>query len=120
MLIRMNQKGEGRMGCVVGLLLFAVAGFIAYKLIPAKIQAAEMRELVQDESRSASGRSQDTIKKSILARAAELKVPLEPEDVVITRRGDFIKVEVEYDVDIVFPGYVYKKHYQFNAENPVF
>lgn len=120
MLIRMNQKGEGRLGCVVGILILALACFLAYKLIPAKIQAAEMRDVVQDESRSASGRNTASVKKAILARAEELKVPLDAEDCVVTRRGDYIRVEIEYTVNIEFPGYVYPKTYKFTAENPVF
>lgn len=120
MLSRMNQKGEGRMGCVVGILILALASFLAYKLIPVKIQAAEMRDIVQDESRSASGRSMDSVRKAVIARAEELKVPLDPENVVVTRRADYIRVEVEYDVQIPLPGYVYTKHYKFSAENPVF
>ncbi|MGK2857120.1 MAG: hypothetical protein ACSLFQ_07930 [Thermoanaerobaculia bacterium] len=120
MLIRMNQKGEGRMGCIFGLLILAVACFVAYKLIPPKIQAAEMRDVIQDEARSASGRGSDSVKKSILARAEELKVPLDPENCIVERRADFIRVEVEYTVDIPFPGYLYKKTYKFSTENPVF
>jgi hypothetical protein len=120
MLIRMNQKGEGRLGCVVGLLLLVVALFVAYKLIPVKMQATSMREAVQNASRSASGKGMDTVKKEVLARAKELNVPLSEKDVVITRRADFIRVEVQYDVMIDFPGYKWKKHYSFDAENPVF
>ncbi len=120
MLSRMNQKGEGRLGCVFGLLLLAAAIFIAYKLLPAKLQATEMRDIIQDESRSASGRSMAQVKKGILLRAESLKVPLNEEDVVVSRRGEYIRVDVEYTVDIVFPGYVFKKHYKFSAENPVF
>jgi hypothetical protein len=108
------------LGCVFGLLLLAAACFIAYKLIPAKLQATEMRDIIQDESRSASGRSTSEVKKAILFRAEGLKVPLDEEDVVVTRRADYIRVDVEYTVDIVFPGYVHKKHYKFSAENPVF
>lgn len=120
MLIRMNQKGEGRLGCVVGLLVVVVALFVAYKLIPVKMQATSMREAVQNASRSASGKGNDTIRKEVYARAKELKVPLKEGDVVVTRRADFVRVEVEYDVAIEFPGYTMNKHYSFNAENPVF
>jgi uncharacterized protein YxjI len=120
MLSRMNQKGEGRLGCVVGLLLLAGALFFAYKMIPVKIQASEMRDAVQDASRSASGKSQATIRKELFARSQELEVPIEEGDIIITRRADFIRIEVEYDVDVEFPGYVWKKHYSFSAENPVF
>lgn len=120
MLIRMNQKGEGRLGCVVGLLLLVAALFIAYKLLPSKLQATEMRDAVQDASRSASGKGNDVIRKQLFHRAQELKVPVKETDIVITRRADFIRIDVEYDVQIQFPGYVYTKHYSFNAENPVF
>lgn len=120
MLIRMNQKGEGRLGCVMGVLLLCLALFVAYKLIPAKIQAAEMRDVVQDASRSASGKSMATIKKEIFTRAKELKVPLNESDIVITRRNEFIRVEVKYEVQIQFPGFVWNKEYDFEAENPVF
>lgn len=120
MLNRMNQKGEGRLGCVIGLLLLVVVLFIAYKMIPAKMQATDMREAVQNASRSASGKSMDTVKREVLERAKELNVPLTEKDVVVTRRADYIRVEVRYDVAIEFPGYVWNKHYEFDAENPVF
>lgn len=120
MLIRMNQKGEGRLGCVVGLLLLCAALFVAYKLIPVKIQAAEMRDAVQDASRAASGKSNELIRKGLFLRAQELKVPIKESDIVISRRADFIKIEVAYDVQVQFPGYTMNKHYEFEAENPVF
>lgn len=120
MLNRSNQKGEGRLGCVFGLLFLVVAIFIAYKMIPVKIQAAEMREAVQNASRSASGKSQANVRKEVYLRAQELKIPIEESDVVVERRADYIRVTVDYDRDIQFPGYIWKKHYSFTAENPVF
>jgi hypothetical protein len=120
MLIRMNQKGEGRLGCVVGLLILVAALFVAYKLIPVKMQATDMREAVQNASRSASGKGNDTIRKEVMTRAKELGIALSDKDVVVTRRADFVRVEVKYDVTVDFPGYKWNKHYEFDAENPVF
>ena len=120
MLNRMNQKGEGRLGCVVGLLLLCAALFVAYKLIPVKLQATEMRDAVQDTSRSASGKSNEEVRKLLFHRAQELKVPIQEKDIVISRRADFIKIEVAYDVQVEFPGYTMNKRFEFEAENPVF
>jgi hypothetical protein len=117
---RVNQRGEGRLGCVFGVLFLALACFLAYKLIPVKIQANEMRDVIQDESRAASGRSTAEVKKAIFTRAQELKVPLDESNLVVTRRADYIRVECEYSVEIQFPGYTHHKTYKFDAENPVF
>jgi hypothetical protein len=46
-----GQRGEGQFGCVVGLALLAVGLFFAYKLIPVKIKAAELRQEVVDQAK---------------------------------------------------------------------
>ena len=38
-----SQRGEGQLGCVVGLVLLLVGVFVAYKMVPIKVKAAELR-----------------------------------------------------------------------------
>ena len=120
MLIRMNQRGESRFGCLLGLAMLAAALFVAYKLIPVKIKAAEMRDYVTDEARSAGGRGIGEIRKQILQKAQDLQLPVQDSDLVIDRRSDYIKIDLEYTVAVQFPGYVYHWHFAPHAENPVF
>ena len=53
MLSNRRERGEGQFGCLIGLVLLLVACVLAYKLIPVKVKAADMRETVVDEAKSA-------------------------------------------------------------------
>jgi hypothetical protein len=58
--------------------------------------------------------------KSILAKAESLKLPITEENVVIDRVQNTIKVDVDYTIPVVFPGYTYQWHQHHHAENPIF
>jgi hypothetical protein len=116
-----RQSGEGQMGCIVGLILFLAAVFVAYKIIPAKVRAAELRETVVDEAKSAGSHSDDRMRKAILAKAKEEDLPVTEKNIEISRAHDEINVEVSYDIPIVFPGgYTYMQHQDHHAQNPIF
>lgn len=120
MLIRLNQRGEGKLGCVIGLLILVAAVFIAYKMIPVKVRATEFRDAVFDNARSAGQNSQEAIRNALVHKAAQLRLPVKPDQVKIERRADFITIEVEYTVPVEFPGFVYQWKFKHKAENPVF
>jgi len=42
---RRSEAGEGKFGCLVGLILLAIAGMVTYKMIPVKVKAAELRQV---------------------------------------------------------------------------
>lgn len=114
------QRGEGQGGCVVGLILLLIGIFIAYKLIPVKIKAAEMRQTVVDEAKMAGSRYDGVIMRRILQKAEELRLPLTEKDVKINRANNQIRIEVSYVVPVEFPGYTYKWSFNHTAENPIF
>jgi hypothetical protein len=98
-----------------------IAGLIAYKMIPVKVKAADMRDTVTDEAKSAGTNRDDTkILKRILAKAQELNLPLAEEDVKIQRASGMIRIEVSYTVPVEFPGYTYHWAFHHKAENPLF
>ena len=115
-----RQRGEGQFGCLVGLVLLVLAGLIAYRLIPVKVKAAEMRDTVIDEAKSAGQHNDKEIKESILYKAKQLELPIGEEDVNVRRNNNYITVKVDYTVPVQFPGYVFNWHFEHNAENPIF
>ena len=115
-----GQRGEGQFGCVVGLLLLLAGIFVAWKMIPIKVKAAELRQEVVDESKSAGMHGDERILKEIMSKAQQLELPLTPEGVVINRRASAITVDVNYIVPVEFPGFVYKWPFHHHAENPIF
>jgi hypothetical protein len=115
-----SQRGEGRFGCLVGLVLLAIAGLVAYRMIPIKVKTADLRDTVVDESKSAGQHKDKTILGNILHKAEQLELPITAEDVEIKRTNANIRIEVEYTVPVEFPGYTYQWHFRHVAENPIF
>ena len=120
MMIRMNQRGEGKLGCIIGLLILVAAVFVAYKMIPVRVRATEFRDAVHDNARSAGRMSQAAIKKAIATKAFQLKIPVTENDINLQRTSDSISIKVDYVVPVEFPGYTYNWQFSVNAEYPVF
>jgi len=117
---RRNERGEGQLGCIVGLILLAGTLFVAYKIIPVKVAAADLRREVIDEARSAGRHSDARIRSSIMLKAEELQIPLNEDDLKINRRNNSIRIDAEYTQPIDLLGYIYESKYHLSAENPIF
>ena len=115
-----REKGEGQLGCIVGLIVLALGVFIAWKMIPVKVKAAEVRQVVVDEAKSAGTHNDKIIMGNILAKAREDNMPITEDNVKIRRGNNEITVEVNYVVPIEFPGYTYQWHINNTATNPIF
>jgi hypothetical protein len=127
---RRREAGEGQLGCMVGVIFFLLAVFLAFKLIPVKVKAADLRQTVIDESKSAGTHTDEVIRKAILTKAESLGLPVTDENIEIARGAvagsasslgsNNITVDVDYIVPVQFPGKVYKWHFHHHAENPIF
>lgn len=115
-----RERGEGQMGCLVGLVFLLIAGLIAYKMIPIKVKAADLRETIVDESKSAGQHKDPQIRKQILTKAEQLNLPVSDKDILITRTSGNIRMKVTYTVPVEFPGYTYQWHFKVETDNPVF
>jgi len=114
------ERGEGRFGCLVGLVLLLCAGLIAYRLIPIKVKSADLRDTVVDESKSAGRHNDRVIMANILNKAEQLELPVTKDDVKIRRANNYIRIEVKYTVPVEFPGYTYNWSFRHYYENPIF
>lgn len=119
---RRNQReaGEGQGGCLFGLVLLALALFIAWKMIPIKVRNAELRGTIVDEAKAAGTHDDKRIMAAILAKAEEEKLPVTEDDVHISRGSTDITVDVEYTVPVEFPGKTFNWHIKHHAQNPIF
>jgi hypothetical protein len=115
-----RERGESQFGCLIGLILLGLAIFVAWKMIPVKVRAAELRQTVVDEAKSAGTHNDDRIKAAILAKAREDNLPVTEQDITIVRANSEITVRVTYTIPVVFPGYTYNWHLEHEAKNPIF
>lgn len=120
MLRRSGERGEGKVGCVISLILFIAAVFVAFKMIPVKVRAADMRQTIVDEAKAAGNRGDVRIRRAIMTKAQELELPLSDKGLVINRGHSKIKITADYTVPIEFPGYTYQWKFHHEYENPIF
>ena len=120
MRVSRRERGEGQFGCVVGLIFLALAVFIAFKMIPVKVKAAEVRQVMTDEAKSAGTRNDGQIKEAILAKAREDNLPITEDNIKVQRGNNEITVDLDYVIPIEFPGYTYQWHIHQVAQNPIF
>lgn len=120
MLRKRGERGEGQFGCLMGLALIALVGLIAYRLIPVKVKAAELRDTIVDEAKSAGVHNDKRIVDTILDKAEQLELPVSKKDIKLERKREMIFIEVSYTVPVEFPGYTYQWKFHQKTENPVF
>lgn len=117
---RRGQRGEGQFGCLVGLIVLLVAAVLAYKMIPVKVKAADLRDTIVDEAKSAGQHDEKVIMRNILQKAKELNFPVTEENIKINRKSTYIIIDVNYVVPVDLPGYTYNWSFHHHAENPIF
>ncbi len=115
-----RERGEGQLGCLVGLIVLAIGVFIAWKMIPVKVKAADLRQEVVDDAKSAGMMNDDKIRASILNKARENNLPVTEDNLKISREHSAISITVDYIVPVEFPGYTYQWHIHHEAQNPIF
>lgn len=115
-----RERGESQFGCLIGLIFLGLAIFVAWKMIPLKVKAAELRQTVVDEAKSAGTHNDERIKAAILAKAREDNLPVTEQDISISRGNGEINVKVTYTIPVVFPGFTYNWHLEHEAQNPIF
>ncbi|HVS01747.1 MAG TPA: hypothetical protein VMT16_03180 [Thermoanaerobaculia bacterium] len=115
-----RQSGEGKLGCIFWLLLLAAASLVAYKMIPVKVQSAQLHDFMVEQARFSYSRGAGQIKKSILQRARELDLPLTDKQLRVRKDRGHIRMEAQYTVPIEFPGYTYEWEFQHQVDRPIF
>ena len=114
-----RERGESQFGCLIGLILLGLAIFVAWKMIPVKVKAAELRQTVVNEAHSAGTHNDDRIRGAILAKAREDNLPVTEDNITIVRGNGEITVTVDYTVPIQFPGYTYNWHLRPEEHAPI-
>jgi hypothetical protein len=118
---RIAERGEGNLGCVMWLLVLGLAVLISWKMVPVKIASAELYDFMDEQAKfSGVNTTAEDVKKNILQRAVELKLPLDKDHVTVERIGDRIRMTAEYWVPVEFPGYTYNWHFRHELDRPIF
>jgi hypothetical protein len=112
--------GQGKIGCVLWLLLLLAFVGVCLKVIPVKIHSAELYDFMEEQAMFAGRTSLETIKKRILDRAKDLEIPLTKKGLTVERRAGRIRIRAVYTVPVEFPGYTHHWEFEQTIDRPVF
>ena len=121
-MLKNGQRGEGRVGFIIALVLVLGGIFVGLKVIPVRINAYQLEDTLREEARFASAnRTKDTeIKQRILEEARALNIPLLPENVTIKRSKKEVVVAAKFVQPIDLKVTVYTYRYDGEQRAPVF
>jgi len=115
-------RGEGKLGCIIWLIVVALTSYALYKFVPVKMASARFEDFMTEEAGFASIRGVREIEKNILAKARDLELPITKDNLIITKTKEKIRVEAHYEVAIELFGGNYKYVWKFDpvVERPLF
>jgi hypothetical protein len=117
-----GAQGEGRIGCFIWIVII---GFIAYgliKVVPVKIANSSFDDAMTEQASFGSIKSVKQIEADLLEKARDLGVPVNKDNLTITKSREKISIEAHYEIVIEFFGGAYKYVWKRDplVERPLF
>jgi len=115
-------RGAASFGCIVWLVLLAVIGYALYKIVPVKVASSAFADFLQEESSFGSIKSVPQIQAEILAKAKEMSIPVNKDNLTIKKTRESITIEAHYEMTIDFFNGAYKYVWKFDPvyTRPIF
>ena len=116
------QRGDVPVGCLVGGVVALIVVLVTIKVAPIMLHVGEFDKEISALADRANRReyNDQRIRKTILAKADQLDLPVTKKDIDIKRTSNRIKVTVAYVITIDFPGYTYVWHKEHFHDRPLF
>ena len=110
-----SERGEGRVGFLIGLVVLIACAYAAYVLVPIKVRTYEFLDEMRKEARfGAISRRDDKVHDRLIRKAKALGIPLDPKDLKIERRSGNYVITAHYEIPIDLK--LYKSDWQFDPE----
>ena len=118
---RRSERGEGRLGTLIGLVVLALTIYLGYKVIPVMVNAYAFRDYIEQETRFAALRNRDEeVVKRVLRKAQELELPVTAKGIRVNRTTSRFDIVVKYTIPIETPVYVYNWMFDERFSAPLF
>lgn len=98
-----NRRGESRLGCLIPLLILAVAAYLAVDYGEAYFHFYQFKDAMGQEARFATDKTDDQIISRLTALADTLQLPPGAEVISIQRSPTTITISSDYDEVIKLP-----------------
>lgn len=109
-----RERGDGKIGLIVMVLILAAAIFVLVKVVPARVNAYEFKDYMETYARAESWtRTPEQIQKDLLEKAHLLNLPITAENLTINKGGGTIEIRATFDVPVDLKVHKLVLHYDF-------
>ena len=115
-----RQRGEGKAGLIIALIVVVFAIFAGIKFVPVYIGGYDLRETIRDEVRLAARSTDKHIEDRILEKGHEHNLPIEVEDINIRRTSAKIIIRVNFEVPIDLAVFTWSYKFDHEEDAPLF
>ncbi len=101
---------------LLGILLIVAVVYLSWKVVPAYFANYQFQEDVDDVARTSAmnmRKAPEDIKAMVLQKARSREIPVDAEDIIVTRNGADVSISAQYTVHVDVP--VYPFDLNFNA-----
>jgi len=119
------QRGDGKLGSLIFLLIVLAALYAGYKIVPAYYDNYQLQDAMQTEARFAfaSKNSAAEVQDDIYKEVQKLGVPVDKKDIVVrfpdktVSNNGAVDIDITYYVDVTFPNYTLHLDFHPHADN---
>jgi len=108
---RASERGELKAQIILTFAFFALVIYLGFKFIPVYIAAYDFDSAMKTQAQYASAKPDATIMKELLAKAAELELPIKKEHIKIQRTSSKLIIKADYTVPVSTVFFTYEWHF---------
>jgi hypothetical protein len=115
------QKGEGKAGMIISLIVVAYLIFCGVRFVPYYIASYDLENTVRRQAEAATNKTEEQILRVILAKGVEHDMPMTEDNIQIKRvkrQSIFIKVEFTIPIDLAL--FTYNFHIDLEENRSLF
>jgi hypothetical protein len=114
-----SQRGAGKLKAIVVALLFIVAIYVAFKLVPPYMNEYQLQDKMQELARFGivNRYSDEQIRENVYKAVQDLNLPIKREDIKVTITQATCRISLEYSVPVDMMFYSTELHFSPSSEN---
>ncbi len=114
-----SESGKITLKTILSLAFLAALIFVGFKTIPVYINDYQLNDWVQNQTPfwQTQHATEETIRKTIIAKAQDLGLPLAAEDMKVEATANKVSVNLDYHVPVDLKVYTLQLHFTHSSEN---
>ncbi len=114
------QRGQGRIGLFIALIVVAAAIFAGSKFIPVYVAAYDLKDLIRLETQAASLHSDKQVVAIILKKGKELQLPITVKNIEVVRTNAKFSLRVHFVKPLDMALFTYQFRFDHKQSAPLF